>query len=339
MNIVNVLKMLIFIPIFGACALSENLSCQTQRQASFDIGSGSTKFMLAEISPCEKNQVKILIDDSEPVPYAQDLAGRGDRKFGKEIILRGEKTIESFIDRAKSQGDFHIRAVATQAFREASNGKDIIEKWQQKYTGDWKVISQDQEAQLAYSFVEKKTATMNRLLVWDIGGGSQQLVWRKDQQGSKMQRQKSTLASVSFKNSVMKHLKRDADLQSPNPLTLYEQNKVLQLALDLIAKEKNHDLKNWLSHPAKIVGIGGVHGGSLKNQLGLREGERITQDEIRHLLLRKQNYTDEQIGGAYASTEITNLILVLAMMMTYEIADYEVMGASLTEALIVESMR
>ena len=335
MNIFNILKVLIITLVLSACAFSEKPDCRSQRLGSFDIGSGSTKFMLAEISPCQNEQLKVLISDSLPVPYSQNLASRNDGRFGQDILLRGQEAIESLLERAKSKGDFQIRAVATQAFREALNGEETILKWQQKYSGDWKIITQDQEAQLAYSFVEKKTASKTRLLVWDIGGGSQQLVWRNELENSIIQIQKSKLASVSFKNLVLKHLRRAESKQSPNPLTSFEQNKSLQLAMDLIAKEKNHELKNWLSLPSKIVGIGGVHGGSLKNQLGLKEGERITQDGIRRLLASKQNLSDEQIGGAYASTEITNLILVLAMMMTYEIEEYEVMGASLTEALLV----
>lgn len=339
MYISNLLKIFILTLSISACALGERKDCETRRLASFDIGSGSTKFLLAELNSCKAQQMIILMKDSKPVSYAQDLANSGKSQFSEEIIQKGEETIGEFLKSAQAYGDFQIRAVATQAFRQAHNGQEIVHKWQQKFSGDWKVISQDEEAKLAYSFVEFKTSKQDRLLVWDIGGGSQQLVWQRSDKQNNIQMMKSTLASVSFKNAVLKYLKRPAKVLTPNPLSLSEHNLALDLALSLIAKEKNSELSNWLAKPAVIIGIGGVHGGSLKNQLGLKEGEKITQRDLRQLLQRKQNLSDKEIGGSYATTEITNLILVLGMMMTYDIKEYVVMEASLTEALVVDGMR
>ena len=61
-----------------------------------------------------------------------------------------------------------------------------------------------------------------------------------------------------------------------------------------------------------MVGIGGVHYYSIRGQLGADQS--YTREAVQQTLKNRLGLTDKEIDSKYASTEISNLALVLGYM-------------------------
>ena len=99
---------------------------------------------------------------------------------------------------------------------------------------------------------------------------------------------------------------------SPNPIGKDNLEKALKIAM-LAAAEVPEEIKQKLQkQDTFIIGIGGVHNQSINKQLGSKNIYR--REELIDVLNYRINLTDKDIGGHYADTEVSNLILVLGFM-------------------------
>ena len=308
-------------------------SCPDEVVAAFDIGSGTTKVQVARRNSCDLTIKKTLLKTSKPVAYAQDLNTR--ESFSKEIVKRGERAIRELMEKALNYNPKKIFGVATQAFRQAQNGKEVLESWKQKYGWPFQVIDQQKEAMLAYELVKLKLGYSDEddLTVWDIGGGSQQMVTKNKDRELKIF--KSKLAAVTFKNKVIKTIKKNKAAETPNPMDQQEIEKALEIARQAIRSDLiRGPLVEDNKASKEVIGIGGVHGACVKNQLNLKDNERVYRSSLDEAISKRVGFSDEDLGGDYASTDLTNLILVKALMLEYGIDNYLPLSTNLTESLL-----
>ncbi len=303
--------------------------------AAFDIGSGSTRLLVAELDACGGTMLNVLDRKSVPVPYAADLLESKNGEFSGAIRATADQQMAKLTSRASEHGAEVFVGVATQAFRSAGNSASLLDGWRRQLGLDVRVLSQDEEARLGYLLVAAKSeAEAEPLLVWDIGAGSQQLVWQEPSTG-RWAHVNSDLASVTFRNRALAVLHRPAEQSSPNPIVEEEVARLQREVLEWLGSAAVDRVAAVVGAGYQVVGIGGVHGASLVNQLGLADGEPITRSALAQALAAQLGRTDEEIGGAYADTEVVNLILVSALMDLFGIEQYSVMGLDLTEALLL----
>jgi exopolyphosphatase/guanosine-5'-triphosphate,3'-diphosphate pyrophosphatase len=308
-------------------------TCPDEVAAAFDIGSGSTKVQVVERNSCSLKISQTLLKTSIAVGYAQDLSS-GKKAFSQKIVLQGEQALKNLMKKSLVYHPEKVFGVATQAFRQAKNGAKVLENWHHRYGWPFKIIDQRKEAMLAYELVVLKLDVPDekKLMVWDIGGGSQQVVTMN--KNKTLNIFKSKLAAVTFKNKVIELLQRPSGTLSPNPMKLPEIGQSLELARNIIRSELNPDVLNNIKSSEIVIGLGGVHGASIKNQLGLQDGERITLEGIERAIMERIGLSDDQIGGDYASTDLTNLILIKGLMLEYDLKSYTPISTSLTESLL-----
>ena len=315
-------------------APGEKQNCPPRRVLAFDIGSGSIKALVAEQIDCGARIGEIFYDSSAPVNFSKSL--RDSLNISKQAEAEGFRILKQLILEAEQHKPEYWVAVATQAFRQAENGANIISKWQKELARPIQILTQEREGLLAFFAVKQLTKEKN-LIVWDIGGGSQQIIWREN--GANPAVFKSQLASVRFSEAVMELVKNEADLKvlSPNPLSKEEIDKSLRLAMILAEQQIPEGLKKQIQAkpPTRVFGIGGVHGKSLTSQVG--SNDLMTRDLLRQTLKIQQNKTDAEIGGLYAATDVTNLILTLGFMEVMGLQAYTPMKMSLSEALVISS--
>lgn len=236
-------------------------------RVALDMGSGATRFRSALIDTCVQ---KII----EPLAYIKvplDFIGEGSletpegRQLKPEFMMKAEsviidslnqlkkQTMENLKEKAPSlqsslQGrffeekDIEVAAVATASLRKVSNAESFINKLSERGIA-LTVIPQEEEGHLAFAGVQsvlghssKDPVKLNEIVVWDIGGGSSQIVAYEgnlkdahDENGAKgapsaWKDYDSSLAAVSVKNFIAKAFKHFSDekdeykKQSPNPL-------------------------------------------------------------------------------------------------------------------------
>ena len=123
---------------------------------------------------------------------------------------------------------------------------------------------------------------------------------------------------------------------TPNPIldvNLAKLNKVFK-------NSHNYYVKQIPTLPGNVVvyGIGALHSKSILNRINEYNENRnkfYTLDELKGLIKSTVNLTDEQIGGAYASNQVTNQIFVANMMEQLTIQKVNVRELDLTAGLLV----
>jgi exopolyphosphatase / guanosine-5'-triphosphate,3'-diphosphate pyrophosphatase len=137
--------------------------------AAIDVGSNAIRMVVGEVS--ESWQVNALENIRLPVRLGQDVFGGG--RLEEKTIQQAEEAFLRFKHVAESHGVQRLRAVATSAAREASNGDILMDRIFRTSGIELEIISGEEEARLIHLAVVHALKVKNkRTLLIDIGGGS-----------------------------------------------------------------------------------------------------------------------------------------------------------------------
>jgi exopolyphosphatase/guanosine-5'-triphosphate,3'-diphosphate pyrophosphatase len=323
------------VTLFFSLVFSFNLwgACLETRGA-FDVGSGSLKLVVATVDTCSKTVLSELYANSRPTG-AIDYLASNDQTFKQDFK---DKLKDAINDLKASASPFYVHkwfGVATEAYRKAKNGETFISELSKEAGIPIQLIPQEKEAELAIAAIHSAMPQLKNnknLVVWDIGGGSQQIIAPKQLYLGK-------LASANFKQLVMQHQNKTG--LSPNPLGRMDAIRARHLARAKAEDEATQTMKEAIARADhKVYGIGGVHTGSLYGQLKLTENHNYYDQKmlLRSLLLRA-DLTDRQIGGRYADTDITNLALVLGFMEAFDIREVIAVPVSLSHGVLLLELK
>jgi len=141
--------------------------------AALDLGTNNCRLLVA--TPRGRG-FRILDSYSRIVRLGEGLSQNG--QLGPAAMERAVGALSVCADRIRRRGASHIRAVATQACRAASNGPQFLAEVEARTGLRLSVISPREEARLAVAGcinlldLESKAA-----LILDVGGGSTELSW------------------------------------------------------------------------------------------------------------------------------------------------------------------
>jgi exopolyphosphatase/guanosine-5'-triphosphate,3'-diphosphate pyrophosphatase len=143
------------------------------RLAAIDVGSNSIRLVVAEAQP--GGRYRVLDEERESTRLAASLASAG--RLDEASMTASLEALRRFKSIAAGMGVETIRAIATCAVREASNGLEFCRRVRQEIDLPIEIIDSDQEARLAFESVRRRfdLAGRNTLLA-DIGGGSTEIV-------------------------------------------------------------------------------------------------------------------------------------------------------------------
>ncbi len=309
--------------VFYCLALWITLGCTTttpssemvedkciEKRAAIDIGSGSTRLKVAKVDICKMRLGEILLDKQEKVSYQDALQRSKDQTLSQDVIAQGASVVKRFKLEALTFAPKNIVATATSAFRTAKNGKNAAQEIGRTVDMEVRVIDQDEEGKLGFlGAAQHAGGDLKNVVVWDIGGGSQQISFQKSDGAIDVY--KTTLASETFKDYLMKKVQRRAKAISPNPISAKDKEKSL-VYIKKYLNDVPPSLKDFLKNPTvEVVGIGGVHYYSVKGQVG---NEVYDDKAVLTTLDRRLGLTDEKVGGEFASTDVSNLLLVKGTM-------------------------
>ena len=317
-------------------------------RAVFDIGSGSTKMAVANVN-AKTGKITILWEVSEKVAYKQDLEMRKSQNFSKKIEDRGIAVLARLKYLAKQRGATSFAGVATSAFRTARNAKKFCALIRKSLGIRIAIISQSQEALLGFKAAIYGETYPKKAIVWDIGGGSLQMTTLIPKKPGKCERQLvpiqkivkkhavfgGKIGAVSFARYIIEKI-QGKDIRkknTPNPISSSEAVKAKNYAKSIARKVPKIIRSRIACKNSEVIGIGGVHYYSIRNQI--KAENQYTIEELRRTLKKRLNMTDQQIGGPYAKTEISNLILVLAFMEELKIKKIRLKRINMASALLL----
>lgn len=144
----------------------------TVRVAAIDIGSNSIRLMIVDVPVAGRRAMR-----DEEKAYAR--LGHGVLETGKlsdEAMDAAVAALDRMVRLAREREATHVRAVATAAVRQATNGAEFIERVRREVGLDIEVISGEHEGRLALLSAVDGLAIQGELAVVDIGGGSVEVV-------------------------------------------------------------------------------------------------------------------------------------------------------------------
>ena len=296
--------------LWSALALSNG--CEEIR-ASFDIGSDTTKMVVAKVNTCLNKKGQILLEKSVAIPFKVAIDNSKNGEFDSEIQSLGITELGKLKEEASSLTPKRYVAVATSAFRKATNGEAYAKRIERILGITFKIIDQKTEAILGHlGAMQVATDNSKDLLVWDIGGGSMQMTYLTKDQNYKVYEGK--LASVSFKNMVISGIKGKSyrTHPTPNPLGKHTARKALNLAQYYAKIHVPNDVKDAIKR-SKVIGIGSLHYFSILKNVAPEKDHYELSQVLKHYNTQKL-LSDSEVGGEYANTDVTNLALVSGFM-------------------------
>jgi exopolyphosphatase / guanosine-5'-triphosphate,3'-diphosphate pyrophosphatase len=144
------------------------------------------------------------------------------------------------------------------------------------------------------------------------------------------------IASISFKEKILNQIERKTDNKyaSPNPIGRNNLDGVVHLAMDA-ADDVSAEIKEIMRSPeAQIIGIGGVHNQSIRKQLDSKHAYK--PEEIMKVIQSRIDMNDREIGGYYADTEISNLLLVYGFMKKLGIKEVIPINVNLADGILID---
>ncbi|KAB1442101.1 Ppx/GppA phosphatase family protein [Pseudodesulfovibrio senegalensis] len=315
------------------------------RRAALDIGSGSIKCKVADVDTKNGKIVHIVEQMWRKADFKESIARDPAKRIAPSVAAEGMNILRDFVAKSRELGATQFAAVGTQAFHEASNGREYFRTIRETLGIPAVIITQEQQACLGFEAARQHFDIPARsMVVWDIGAATIQLAARA-RNGSRLY-SLGTQASVGFKNYVIEEIQHEnlAFRQSPNPMSYSDVQKALRHARWLADTSTSEAMKRHIhAHDATVIGIGPVHAISIMGQIlgkpwdknDPSAPQKYTADQVRDALDHRFGMTDGAIGGDFANVQITNLILVLGYMEALDIQEVVPASINMADGLLV----
>lgn len=143
------------------------------RLAVLDVGTNSTRLVVAEVEP--GGSYRVLDEQREQTRLGEGLYETG--RLTDAAIRRSLEAIERMKAVAGGFGIRELRVVATSAVREAENGREFIGLARERHGVRVEAITAEEEAPLAFRSARRHFQLGDQpVAVVDIGGGSTEVV-------------------------------------------------------------------------------------------------------------------------------------------------------------------
>jgi exopolyphosphatase / guanosine-5'-triphosphate,3'-diphosphate pyrophosphatase len=154
-----------FLP--AAIARDENLF------AALDLGTNNCRLLIASPSA---TGFQIIDSFSRIVRLGEGLAATG--KLSEAAIERTLEALKICAEKLRARGVGHMRLIATEACRAAANGAKFVSRAKHETGLDLEIIDRQMEAELAAAGCSSlMAANAESIVLFDIGGGSTEMVW------------------------------------------------------------------------------------------------------------------------------------------------------------------
>ena len=142
---------------------------------AIDVGTNSIHLIVVELDPRFGTSRTILKAREMVRLGGGDALARG--HLSKKAMQRGIVAIDKFAEAARNAGASDVRAVATSAVRESSNGEEFVAAVRESSGVEIDVLGDVEEARLIHLGVSRSFPLGGRVAcIFDIGGGSTEFI-------------------------------------------------------------------------------------------------------------------------------------------------------------------
>lgn len=229
-----------------------------------------------------------------------------------EIALDKLQKIKLIADRYQTN---KIVGIATEAFRVAKNGPEVIKLLSDELGFKISIIDQYKEGELGYlTFIQiaRQSGLISSVVSWDTGKGSEQLSMR-DEMGE-MHIYKTKLGyTICSEQIFAKQIRKIEPRESYNPIS---QDEIDQL-VSILNENETEIPPQWLREAALTTHVVRLYTTTLFPTLfGVDEKPKVSLAEVKHVISRMVNKTDSQIEMEFGKSlpYLGHLPLYIAML-------------------------
>ncbi len=142
------------------------------RAAVIDLGTNTFNLLVVETG--DRQDYRILYNNKLPVKLGK--SGIDKKEIRPDAITRGLNALERHLQTIQEYKVEKTYAFATSAIRSARNGDQFVKMVRQRFGLEIEVINGDREAELIYYGVKQAVPFDSKVLILDIGGGSNEFI-------------------------------------------------------------------------------------------------------------------------------------------------------------------
>ncbi len=182
------------------------MALESQRVAVIDIGSNSTRLLVADVEDGRVRPVKRRSTVTQ-LGRGVDLSGQ----LAAEAIEATCAAVGPYLATVEEMGAEKVDAIATSAVRDARNGGAFVAELRERFALSARVLDGEEEARLTYLGATSEHWPEVPTLVIDIGGGSTEMVVGEGREVD---------WHVSLQAGVVRHTERHLVHDPPTPVEL-----------------------------------------------------------------------------------------------------------------------
>ncbi len=149
--------------------------------AVLDLGSNNCRLLIARAA--RDGSFRVFDSFSRIVRLGEGVAQTG--RLADAAIARTLDALGVCAERIRAAGATHVRAIATAACRGASNASELVERVRAQTGLVLEIVTAEEEARLAaIGCAPLIGRAYDGALVFDIGGGSTELIWMRREHGA-----------------------------------------------------------------------------------------------------------------------------------------------------------
>lgn len=290
--------------------ISYSLQAEIMTRAAFDFGSGKMKLQVAEVDIESNKIVRTLYSEGIKVLLAEDAGKNPQGCLSQEIQNQAIASARYLKEKAIELGATEFLGLATEVYRKASNGQQLVDRYFSEVGIPVTIISQLEEAKLGFlALAVENDLDPSHLVSWDIGGGSSQITYLDDDKN--VQAWMISFGRVTGRNAIITFIKgKDpAEVGSPNPMNAEEWERSIEYFVNVLPLIPEGLVKKLKQKETHFVGIS-AHPAKLRNL------SRYTIHDIEKVLAERLNKDDDELSPYHSSPSyaLSELALVYAIM-------------------------
>jgi len=243
------LTLLLFFSTFVIVA--QGVAQEIIRRAAFDFGSGSIKLQVSDVDVETNTILTTHFITNIKVPFLEDLAVSPTGSFSSAIEQKAFDALFRLKNAAEEYGAEAFSGFATEAFRKANNGEELLKNILERTGIFVHLVSQEMEAELGF-----RTALLlseekeDNVLAWDSGAGSTQLVVCIG--GDLLQSIQMPLGAISSAHLILSAVQGRPPEADINPMSAEEFSQ----SIDLLVSMMPDMPEEWREREWTVLAVG-----------------------------------------------------------------------------------
>ncbi len=311
--------------------------------AALDLGTNNCRLLVARPA---REGFRIVDAFSRIVRLGEGVSASG--HLSEQAIRRTLAALDICRDKMDARGVMRARLIATEACRMAQNGEEFLDRVYQRTGLDLEIVDRETEAHLAAAgCAALADASAKGVLLFDIGGGSSEIVWLGQGQGASSDVRGRVRHWASLKLGVVTLAEKFGGVHVTREIFDAMVAHVSEELAEFVARvgqETRCDAFHLLGTSGTVTTLAGVHLGLARYDRRRVDGLWMSAVEIDDALHHLRDMSYEQrvangcIGAERADLVLAGCAILEAIRLAFPSDRVRIADRGLREGILAELM-